>query len=338
MELTPLQPTPVGAFRFNSDSSKLEYYDGNQWVTVSSRSHDADTGGGRGVFGGHIPASNVIEYIQINTTGNSLNFGDLTNQRYEIEAVSDSSRGVFCGGYESPARVNKMEYVAIATEGNAVDFGDLSAARGHMAGASNSTRGIVAGGQIEPTGHTNAITHITIQSKGNDSDFGDLIAAAWFAGNGRSNQTRALFAGGASPSENNRIEYITIHTKGNSGDFGDTLTKSYGSGSGNASNSVRAVFAGGTDSPDPTTDVIQYNTFATLGTSVDFGNLSVARRGGGSVSDCIRGVFAGGRTPSNVDTIDFVKVMTLGDAIDFGNLLGDSAFNKSGCSNSHGGL
>ena len=36
MEQSPIQPTPVGAFRFNTDTSKLEYYDGNQWVNVTS--------------------------------------------------------------------------------------------------------------------------------------------------------------------------------------------------------------------------------------------------------------------------------------------------------------
>ena len=33
-EQPPEEPTPVGAFRFNTDTLKLEYYDGNQWVNV----------------------------------------------------------------------------------------------------------------------------------------------------------------------------------------------------------------------------------------------------------------------------------------------------------------
>ena len=45
MEQSPLQPTPVGALRFNTDSSKLEYYDGNQWVNVTSDSPEVLTGG-----------------------------------------------------------------------------------------------------------------------------------------------------------------------------------------------------------------------------------------------------------------------------------------------------
>ena len=46
----PLQQPPVGALRFNTDSSKLEYYDGNQWVNVTSTSPEAQTGGTRGVI------------------------------------------------------------------------------------------------------------------------------------------------------------------------------------------------------------------------------------------------------------------------------------------------
>ena len=46
---SPIQPTPVGAFRFNTDSSKMEYYDGNQWVNITSTSPEAQTGGTRGM-------------------------------------------------------------------------------------------------------------------------------------------------------------------------------------------------------------------------------------------------------------------------------------------------
>ena len=38
-EQPPEEPTPVGAFRFNTDNSKLEYYDGNQWVNITTIHH-----------------------------------------------------------------------------------------------------------------------------------------------------------------------------------------------------------------------------------------------------------------------------------------------------------
>ena len=40
----------------------------------------------------------------------------------------------------------------------------------------------------------------------------------------------------------------------------------------------------------------------------------------GSVASRIRGIWAGGRTPSNLDVIDFVTIATAGNATDFGNL------------------
>ena len=37
-EQPPEESTPVGAFRFNTDTLKLEYYDGDQWVNITTDS------------------------------------------------------------------------------------------------------------------------------------------------------------------------------------------------------------------------------------------------------------------------------------------------------------
>tara|TARA_B100000131_G_scaffold309332_1_gene339688 strand:- start:3 stop:1031 length:1029 start_codon:yes stop_codon:yes gene_type:complete len=341
MEHPSIGTPPAGSIRFNTDSSKMEIYNGDKWWNIDSTSPYEQTGGGRGVFAGAIPASDTIQYINIASTGNSIDFGNLTSNRYETEHVSDRTRGVICGGYEAPLRVDKIEYITLASTGDSIDFGDLLEPRGHMSGGSNSTRGVLAGGQKNPGGPTaisEDIFHITIQTLASYNDFGNLATARWFAGNGRSNSTRVLFAGGGTPSEVNTIDYVTIASTGNSSDFGDLTTLSYGCGSGNASNAVRAVFLGGTDAPDPHTTVIQYNTFATLGNSQDFGDLTSSRRGGGSVSDCRRAVLAGGRNPSDLNVIDYVQIMSTGNAVDYGDLLAVGSFNQSGASNGHGGL
>ena len=120
-----------GALRFNTDSQKLELFDGNQWTEIVASSPDSQTGGARGVFGGgHNPSGpdNVINYITISTTGNAIDFGDLSTGRQLFGACSSSTRGVFGGGY-TPTIVNTIEYVTIASAGNAQDFGDLSAAK-----------------------------------------------------------------------------------------------------------------------------------------------------------------------------------------------------------------
>ena len=84
---SPLQSPPVGAFRFNTDSSKLEYYDGNQWVNVTSTSPEAQTGGTRGLFAGGSTGSEInnIDYVTIASTGNASDFGDLLDARDRME-------------------------------------------------------------------------------------------------------------------------------------------------------------------------------------------------------------------------------------------------------------
>ena len=57
----------------------------------------------------------------------------------------------------------------------------------------------------------------------------------------------------------------------------------------------------------------------------------------GSGCSPTRGVWAGGATPSRVNTIDYVELATIGNALDFGDIA--TATNEGGgMSNAHGGL
>ena len=67
-EQPPEEPTPVGAFRFNTDTAKLEYYDGNQWVNVTTTSPEQHTGGALGVYMGESGTTDRIDEVQISTT------------------------------------------------------------------------------------------------------------------------------------------------------------------------------------------------------------------------------------------------------------------------------
>ena len=93
--------------------------------------------------------------------------------RQEAAGASDNTRGVFAGGYDSPARVNIIDFITIASAGNATDFGDTPTARADATGTSNNTRGVFAG--FNNGGNTNLMAFVTIQTTGNASDFGDLI-------------------------------------------------------------------------------------------------------------------------------------------------------------------
>ena len=102
----------------------------------------------RGVFaGGQLPDSpypsvSTMDFVTMASAGNATDFGNLVSAQKSLAGTSDNTRGVFAGGYISPATVNVMNFITIATAGNALDFGDLSTARRDLAGFSDSHGGL----------------------------------------------------------------------------------------------------------------------------------------------------------------------------------------------------
>ena len=88
-EKSALDTAPAGSIRFNTDSSKLEIYNGEQWWEIDATSPELQTGGTRGVvLGGYkYPngGSNQIGHINISTTGNEVDSGgDLLAARLSL--------------------------------------------------------------------------------------------------------------------------------------------------------------------------------------------------------------------------------------------------------------
>ena len=345
-ELAPLTVTQ-GAIRFNTDSMKLEYYRGGpvgfgtttqtgEWVNLTTDSPDIQTGGARGIFSTG-RSTNVLEYITISTTGNSIDFGDTVQETSkEGFALASSTRGAFAGSY--PAHSNIIEYVTISSTGNTADFGDLTVGRRSGGGCSNSTRGLFGGGITSPLVSSNVIDYVTIASIGNAVDFGDLLGLSTSEPGALSSSTRGVWGGGVvfpATANTNVIQFVTISTLGNAADFGDLTTSNISNRAG-CSNSVRGLFGGGY-APGVYSNVIDYITIATLGNALDFGDLTQARQYLGACSSSTRGVWGGGGTPTAVNTIDYVSIMSAGNAIDFGDLLGTKNIVHA-CSNGHGGL
>ena len=87
----------------------------------------------RAVFAGGIDldspyaSTNTVQYVTIATTGDAIDFGDLTVTKYGQMGMSNSIRGYFAGGVTipGPTRQNIIDFVTISTTGNAVDSGDL---------------------------------------------------------------------------------------------------------------------------------------------------------------------------------------------------------------------
>ena len=295
----------------------------------------AQRGRGRGVVGaGYVAPARVdtIDYITIQSDGNAIDFGNLTEARSDCANISSSTRGLFAAGINP--YTNIIDFVTIATTSNATDFGDTTSARQQPAGASNQTRGIIAGGKSpasNPAG-VNTIEFITIASTGNGQDFGDLLATQ--AGHfGTSSPTRAIFAGGYTPAETNVIQFVTIATAGDATNFGDlTVARGGGAGGGNL---TRGLFYTGYASP-ALTNVIDFITIATTGDATDFGDAITARGEiSGCCSDLIRGVFSGGNP--NTNAIEKVTIATTGNAKDFGDLT-VARRGPTSLSDGHGGL
>ena len=177
----------------------------------------------RGLFAGGFDGSTTmcsISYVTIATTGDSTNFGNLTNQIRFNGGLASTTRGVSGGGQTT---TNVIGYVTIATTGNATSFGQLTVARGYVGSCSNSTRGLFAGGESSSSGYpgVNTIDYITIATTGNATAFGSLTVARGTYGNGGwglASTTRGVFGGAY---DFNVIDYVTIASTGNATDFGD---------------------------------------------------------------------------------------------------------------------
>ena len=286
---------------------------------------------GRGVFADG-DSSKTIEFINIQSMGNSQDFGDSTTDFKQRASVSSSTRTVTGGGFSSPNFTNILDFITIASTSNATDFGDLTLARRNLTGAGNNTRGIFYGGGSPSA--TNTIDFITIATAGDASDFGDATVVDQGAGSFASS-TRAVFGGGL----NNTIEFVTIATTGDAVDFGDLISGTTEKPAG-ASSSTRGLFICGESQPAGTRlNTIQFVTIATTGNATDFGDNTFLLRSMGACTNSLRAVYGGGNDPSaTLNTLSFVTIATTGNGQDFGDLIDGRSVHACGSSDSHGGL
>ena len=301
---------------------------------------------GRGVFAGgyYEPGAgsankNTIDYFNIQSTGNAIDFGDRTTVGHGLATLSSSTRGVMLGGraYHYPSapsvpQTNIIDYVTIATTANAQDFGDMVDGDSYIfAAGSNATRGIIS------KGGTTDMSYVTIATLGNSVDTGGDSTIARNTFTGFASPTRAIFAGGGSPSAINTINYVTITSLGDAINFGDLTFTGHCQG---ASSETRGIiFTGGF--PSAASNVINFITMASAGDATDFGDLPAnitSHSAGSGVSNSIRAVrCAGYVAPGATNRIDYVTIATTGNASDFGDVT-VARYSGSGFSDSHGGI
>ena len=342
----------------NQDADLLQTFnyttlgDASSFGNLTAARNGAPQGTGDGVrgtyAGGMAPnQSDVIDFVQITTNANAVDFGDLTVARGESSSVDSKTRSVvFAGRTNSPSSgtiINVIDTYQISSLGNAVDFGDMAVAtRNLSAGLSDTVRGYCAGGQTPSI--TNRIERITIASAGNATDFGDLTVARdavtgnttrhgglsqfnprapeLYSPTGRPVGKDLGIMSGGNTSGNNRqttIQFIQIPSDGNAQTFGDCTVAIEAKGVVATHN--RVIFCGGyTPSPSATySDTMDYISPQSKGNAADFGNLSLGRYGLASGGNSTKGVMMGGDSPSDDNRMDSITIATLGNASDFGD-------------------
>ena len=106
-------------------------------------------GRGRGVIHGGRNSPTFyadMDFIEIATTGNTSEFGNLQQEMQQAYGgTASSTRGLVCGGTFSPAATDVIQYYTFSSGGGASDFGHLTAANNQASGASNNRLAVLAG-------------------------------------------------------------------------------------------------------------------------------------------------------------------------------------------------
>ena len=231
---------------FGGSNPNNQYMDSIEYVTIASAGNGLDFGNmqerssyvcafssstrafrGGGYVGTPNPSpytSNMLDFVQINTLGDSVDFGDLTNARYVLGACASATRGIIPGGNANPAFNRTIDVITMASEGDAIEFGDMMQHRWGLGASSNSIRAIISAGRNNSASNSiNSIESLIIASNGSSVDFGSLTTPR-DRFTSCATQTRSVFIGGQNNpagTVTNSIEFITIATGGEAQDFGD---------------------------------------------------------------------------------------------------------------------
>ena len=202
-------------------------------LTVGRDSGCSTSSSTRGLWAGGIdrsPAvagSNVIDYVEIQTLGNALDFGDCFFKATENNGVVSSGiRGFFQGG-GYPAFNNGINMITIASKGDALDFGDLTITASYKGGFSSQVRAVIGGGMaVYPATPTDQQDTYIMASAGTVTNFGNLTVAR-HSPMGASTHVRGIYAGGSAPGDSVAlavVDSIIIASDGIAEDYTELST------------------------------------------------------------------------------------------------------------------
>ena len=229
--------------------------------------------------------NNIIEKVNISSTGNSADYGDaIETTRDRTGSCSSSTISLNGGGYGNSG-TDTIDKKLFATDGNATDFGNLTGAKWRSeGGGSNGTKGILSVGGSNNSGNSQNMDTVVIASDGNATDFGDTGYNSHTA-NGSSGSVKGfVFGGWTNGAYFNHIRVYNISSDGDTTDFGDLNIGRFLPGA--CADKLSAFECGGQSSTS--NNVVQIDRWiqASAGNATDFGDLTSRSRTDGVSSAC----------------------------------------------------
>ena len=270
--------------------------------------------GGVGVVGGGASAgspasgtSDHIEYINIGTTGDAIDWGGelITATAYNMGVGGDGHKGLLSvGGNPS---LTDMNFISFTSRGQCTDYGEQSSSTHNGQGSSNGHRGIWYDGGSSTEIN---IYYVDFGTRGTAADFGGDRTVSSYGAACVSDGVRAVWNGTFTNTD--VMDFVNMAVNTNATDFGECLVdEHYKSGD---SNGHRGLFSAG--SPD---DRVEYITIGTNCSGKDFGELNTNCVQPASVSDGSRCVVMNGFGTADPMTSCFQNIgVAGGKAADFG--------------------
>lgn len=277
--------------------------------------------------------------IRVNSLGNETNTGGpvlsgittFSGQQYFIPPTGTTAQrpsGCPPGSIRFNTDSAHLEYwnglVWLEFEASSVELGDTTLAADKSA-QGTGVRGVF-GGNRNLSGVTIPSSpkseYITLSTLGNAQDFGTLTQTVALQGS-FSSSTRGVFFGGYNHPiagvRTSRIAGFTFASTGSHVDFSSTVSIICQSSQG-LSNETRGLCFVGNTFPAGLSSTIEYVTIASIANAISFGDLTANTAAGFAFGSSVRGVYAGGYTPTNVNTIEYITISTTGNGQDFGDL------------------
>lgn len=246
---------------------------------------------------------NIIQTVNISTTGNSTTFGSCRSGGHSSGA-SDGTKGLSFHQHN----YDGIQYITISTPMNAIDFGTFYSGWCSTA-ASDGTRAVTFGGALTMSDSY----YVLFSTPMNSVYFGSLGTSAYWCG-AASDGNKGIFDRGAAGWSSNQYRYVALSGLGNGIYFGSMQTTRGWCGA--CSNGVYGLWAGG-NSSNGVLNTVEKLTLASPSNSTYFGTLTYSRHTADPVSNDSRMVCAGGSSYST--TLDYLSFASGGSSTAFGS-------------------